>query len=121
MSSTESEYIAQALTTQDAIWLSLLLEELSMTDQDQNQMLKKPITIYGDNKGAIALSKNPEFHANTKHIEMRYHFLRKEVMLGKVEFRFVVSAEQIADGFTKPLAATKFRQFVESLGLHEMK
>jgi hypothetical protein len=39
-------------------------------------LLNKPVTIYADNTGAIALAKNLEYHARTKHIAVRYHFLR---------------------------------------------
>jgi hypothetical protein len=60
LSSTESEYIAQALAAQEAKWLILLLTELRM---QEHALLNKPVTIHVDNTGAIALAKNPEYHA----------------------------------------------------------
>ncbi|KAJ5497613.1 Reverse transcriptase RNA-dependent DNA polymerase [Penicillium fimorum] len=116
LSSTESEYIAQALAVQEARWLILLLTELRMNDH-QYGLLQKPVVIQADNTGAIALAKNPEYHARTKHIAVRYHFLRQEVSAGNVIFEYVTTQLQAADGFTKPLAATAFRRFINQLGL----
>ncbi|KAG0156784.1 hypothetical protein PDIDSM_3965 [Penicillium digitatum] len=84
LSTTESEYIAEALAVQEAIW--------------------KPIPIFANNNGAIALALNPEFHAATKHIAIRYHRLREEVAAGNVEFIKIPTAEMAADGLTKPSA-----------------
>ncbi|KGO51188.1 Reverse transcriptase, RNA-dependent DNA polymerase [Penicillium expansum] len=114
LSSTESEYIAQALAVQEARWLILLLNELRMQDHG---LLRKPVVIHADNTGAIALAKNPEYHARTKHIAVRYHFLRQEVSSGSVTLEYIPTQEQAADGFTKPLGATAFRRFIDQLGL----
>lgn len=64
LSSTGSEYIAQALAVQEARWLILLLTEPYM---HEHALLDKPVVIHADNTGAIALAKNPEYHARTKH------------------------------------------------------
>ena len=80
-------------------------------------MLYKPISIYGDNTGAIALAKNLEFHARTKHIGVRYHFLREEVDAGNVQLIYIGTNEQAADGFTKPLGKIGFRRFIVHLGM----
>ncbi|KAG0153801.1 hypothetical protein PDIDSM_1180 [Penicillium digitatum] len=99
LSTTESEYIAESLAVQEAIWLTQLLTELGIEG-----FLRKPIPIYADNNGAIALASNPEFHAATKHIAIRFHRLREEVAAGNVKFVKIPTADMAADGLTKPLA-----------------
>jgi len=79
--------------------------------------MEKPTVINADNQGAIALSKNPEYHARTKHIAIRYHYLRQEVEAGNVIFRYIPTIEQAADGLTKPLGKIAFRRFIEQLGM----
>jgi hypothetical protein len=105
LSTTESEYIAEALAVQEAIWLTQLLTELGIEG-----FLRKPIPIFADNNGAIALASNPEFHAATNHIAIRYHRLREEVAAGNVEFIKIPIAEMAADGLTKPLGKTIFKR-----------
>lgn len=60
-------------------WLPRLLTEIGVPG-----FLRKPICIYADNNGAIALASHPEFHVNTKHIAIRFHRLREEVAVGTV-------------------------------------
>jgi hypothetical protein len=67
-----------------------------------------PIPIHFDNTSAISVSKNPIFHSNTKHIPIKYHFLREKVTNQIVEVHYIPTKEQIADIFTKPLAKTPF-------------
>ena len=65
-----------------------------------------PIPIHCDNTSAISASKNPVFHSNTKHIPIKYHFLREQFTNQVVEVHYIPTTEQIADIFTKPLAKT---------------
>ena len=69
LSTAEAEYISGSLAVQEAIWLNRLLTELG-------EMSKVPI-LNLDNQGALALAKNPVHHSRTKHIEIRYHFIRE--------------------------------------------
>ncbi|KAJ5124616.1 Reverse transcriptase RNA-dependent DNA polymerase [Penicillium bovifimosum] len=114
LSTTESEYIAEALAVQEALWLTQLLLEIGIEG-----FLKKPIPIYADNNGAIALASNPEFHAATKHIAIRFHRLRDEVAAGSVRFVKIPTAQMAADGLTKPLAKIMFRRWISQIGLHD--
>jgi hypothetical protein len=106
-----------ALAAQEAIWLILILSELSILDGVHCRL---PVCILTDNQGAQSLSKNAEYHARTKHIDIRYHFLRQEVLAGKLEYMHVSTNEQAADGLTKPLAKNGFTQFVKQLGMVDL-
>jgi hypothetical protein len=78
----------------------------------EHTLLNKPVIIYADNTSAIALTKNPEYYARTKHIAVRYHFLRQEVQARSICFEYISTKEQAADGFTKPLTSIMFKRFV---------
>ena len=75
------------------------------------------IPIFCDNTSAIAIIENPVQHSRTKHIDIKYHFIREYVMNGTVEMHFVPSGEQIADIFTKPLDESTFIRLVSKLGM----
>ena len=66
------------------------------------------IHIFCDNTSAIAITENPVQHSRTKHIDIKYHFIREHVMNGTVELYFVPSEKQLADIFTKPLDESTF-------------
>lgn len=59
----------------------------------------------------MALAKNPEFYIRTKHIDIRYHFVRQKVEEGLIEFEWTGTATNIADGMTKPLGRAVFDKF----------
>ncbi|KAD2393896.1 hypothetical protein E3N88_40873 [Mikania micrantha] len=104
-SSTESEYKAIADTVAELIWLRSLLRELGLVNHSP--------TLWCDNLGATYLSANPVFHARTKHVEVDYHFVRKQVTQGKLNVKFITTNDQIADVFTKPLSSQRF-EFLRS-------
>ena len=108
LSTAESETHAAIQATKEAIWLRDILGELHL---DQ----RGPTTIYCDNQAAIALSRNPEYHSRSKHVNRKYHFLRENVESGTIELKFVGSTEMAADGLTKPLSKVKHNQFCEFL------
>ena len=78
------------------IWFKKLL--LGMKEE-----IKEPIIIYCDNTSAINISKNPVMHTKTKHIEIKYHFLRELLQDKEVRLEYVNIKEQIVDIFTIPL------------------
>ena len=63
------------------------------------------------------LSENLVFHDNSKHIEIKYHYIRDMVLRGAVKLEYVAMDDQIADVLTKPLARVKFECFREKLGV----
>ncbi|KAJ9560830.1 hypothetical protein OSB04_005990 [Centaurea solstitialis] len=84
--------------------------------QDYDIQLSK-IHIYCDNTSAIAIANNHVLHSKTKHIEVRYHFIRDHVMNGDIELHFVPTEYQLADLFTKPLDVTRFNMLISELGM----
>ena len=75
------------------------------------------IPIFYDNTSAISITENPVQHSRTKHIDIKYHFIREHVMNGTVELHFVPSEKKIADIFTKPLDESTFIRLVSELGM----
>ncbi|GKB50670.1 retrovirus-related pol polyprotein from transposon TNT 1-94 [Tanacetum coccineum] len=75
------------------------------------------IPMYCDSKAAIAISCNPVQHSRTKHIDVRYHFIKEHVEKGIVELFFVGTEYQLADLFTKALPEDRFKYLVRRLGM----
>ena len=69
----------------------------------------------------MKLSKNPVFHDKSKHIEIKYHYIRDMVQRGAMKLLYVAMEEQIADVLTKPLARLKFEYFRERLGVLQIE
>ncbi|KAJ9542306.1 hypothetical protein OSB04_028812 [Centaurea solstitialis] len=108
-STAEAEYVAAGICCAQVLWLRNQL-------QDYDIQLSK-IPIYCDNTSAIAIANNPVLHSKTKHIEVRYHFIRDHVMNGDIELHFFPTEYQLADLFTKPLDVTRFNMLISELGM----
>jgi Reverse transcriptase (RNA-dependent DNA polymerase) len=108
-STTEAEYMALSECASTIEMILQLLEHLQVK-------LNKP-TIYVDNMGAIKLSSKPTTTGRTKHIAVKYHYIRHLIEQNIVEVKYVPSSENIADLFTKPLNTTLFRKHRSSLPL----
>ena len=76
-----------------------------------------PTIIQVDNESAIELAKNPVNHERSKHIDVRFHFIREHVKEGSVELRHVASRNQTADIFTKPLSKEVFDRGKKMIGM----
>ena len=114
LSTCEAEYIGQTHAAKEAIWLKALIDQFN----PENTSLMATV-IYGDNPGAIALAKNPQFHATTKYIDIEHHFIQEKINVGKVELKYVPTAEQVADKLTNALCKEKDRAFKHALRLEE--
>ena len=108
-STTEAEYVSAASVCKDFIWIKRLLTKLSVTFEGK--------TLYIDNTSAIELLKNPVFHQRSKHIDVKYHFVRDLVTNKEISIKYIVSDQQAADILTKPLSKVKFNELREKLGL----
>nr|GEY29404.1 ribonuclease H [Tanacetum cinerariifolium] len=75
------------------------------------------IPMYCDSKAAIAISCNPVQHSRTKHIDVRYHFIKEKVEKGIVELFFIKIEYQLADMFTKALPEERFKYLIKRLGM----
>ena len=78
-----------------------------------------PITLFGDNKGSNALTANPEHHSRTKHIDIKYHYIRQLVEDKEVDIQYIPTAEMAADILTKPLNASAFERGRQLLGMYD--
>lgn len=115
LSTMESEYIAASETSRELVWLRRLIHQL-----DQQILNERPI-LFMDNESAIKFTKNPTFHRKTKHIEVRYHFIRSQFEKGIFDVKFVGTENQLADFFTKPLPRVQFEKFRSSLNIVKAK
>jgi len=77
----------------------------------------QPQLIQCDNQGAIALCQNPKFHERTKHIDIKYHFIRDCFNQGLIELTYIPTTTMVADIMTKALPRDTYHRHVRSLGL----
>ena len=110
LSTTEAEYVALSSATQELVWLRRLLSDIGEVFQD-------PTVLYEDNQGAISVANNPIIHARTKHIDIRYHFVREKVEDGTIQLKYCPTDEMIADILTKPLPTQRFVKLRELMGV----
>jgi len=90
---------------------------MKQTLKDIRVVYEEPISIFCDNTSAINISKNPVMHSRTKHILIRYHFLREKVTENEIKMEYVSTKDQIVDIFTKPLPKDTFEYLREKLGV----
>ncbi len=93
----------------EIVWFKKLFAEC--------KIIVSKYTLYVDNTSAIRLIKNPEFHQRSKHIDVRYHFLRDLYDRSELDVNYIKSKDQIADVFTKALPKPGFVCLVSKLGL----
>jgi hypothetical protein len=111
LSTAEAEYVAATHAAKEAIWLKRLVGEIF-------HPLDGPITLLCDNQSAIALTKDNAHHTRTKHIDIRYHFIRYTVQDGRIKIVYCPTNENVVDTFTKLLPSIKAKHFAVALGLH---
>lgn len=113
LSSCEAEFMAATAAACQAIWLKNLLGVLTGEDIG-------PVTLFVDNRSAIDLAKNPVFHGRSKHIDIRYHFIRECVERKEIVIKHISSDVQRADVLTKALTTVKFERMRGLLGVKEL-
>eukprot|EP00253_Pinus_taeda_P003957 PITA_03957 len=110
LSTAEAEYVAAASCCTQLLWMMQTLQDFQIT-------CTPPISILCDNTSSISISNNPVMHSKTKHIPIKYHFLREQVLEQKVKLEYVPSKEQVANILTKPLPRETFEYLRQKLGV----
>eukprot|EP00253_Pinus_taeda_P029937 PITA_29937 len=105
LSTAKAEYIAASMASCEVVWYELFGFTLDTT------------MILCDNQSEICLSENPIFHDCSKHIDIRYHYIRDMVQRGAIRLQYIGTNEQVADILTKPLGKVKLLTFRERLGV----
>jgi len=111
-SSTHAEYNALAECAREALFERDFLSELQFKPGEEKPQRRM---IYVDNQAAIQLSKNPVFHKQSKHIDVRMHMIRDCIELDAIMVEKVHTDDNIADGLTKALPRDKFMHFVSQI------
>ena len=114
LSSIEAEFVAATACTCQAIWLRRILEEFQFKQLEATQ-------VFCDNNSSIKLSKNPVLHGRSKHIDVRYYFLRELTKEKIVELIHCKSEDQVVDLFTKPLKLASLQKLRALLGVCTME
>ncbi|GKA92412.1 retrovirus-related pol polyprotein from transposon TNT 1-94 [Tanacetum coccineum] len=109
ISSTEAEYIALSGCCAQVLWMRSQLTDYGLRFNK--------ILMYCDNKRIIALCCNNVQHSRSKHIDIRYHFIKEQVENGVVELYFVSTEYQLADIFTKALCRERIEFLIDKLGM----
>ncbi|GJV24156.1 retrovirus-related pol polyprotein from transposon TNT 1-94 [Tanacetum coccineum] len=112
MSTTEAEYVSLSACCAQVIWMCTQLLDYGYKFNW--------ISMYCDSKSAIAISCNSVQHYKTKHIDIRYHFIKEHVEKGTVEIYFVRTEYQLANIFTKALPKERFEYLVHRIGMRCM-
>src|SRR5947209_15071093 len=84
LSTVESEYVAAANATKEAIWLRILLKDIGFKQVTVT-------TIHADNQGCIALAYNPTNHSHAKHIDIRHHFLHERITNQEINLHYMAT------------------------------
>lgn len=143
-SSTEAEYIACTDAAKEGLWLRRIMAEIrgesareSMEYSHETEAQKlfrslsiksspvqkpgkqptRPQIILADNQGAIKLSKNPQHHNRTKHIDVKYHFVRESCKEGLIQLVYIATGEMVADILTKSLPRDRHEKHMKGMGL----
>ena len=98
------------MAAREIYWLRSFLTKMGASEPGATR-------LWLDNMSTIAITKNNKFHAHTKHIDIRHHFIREAVEQGTIGVEYVPTGENVADGFTKPLPRPAFETFVRELAL----
>ena len=142
-SSTEAEYITCSEAAKEALWLRRVMTEIcgtptmepteysheseawkiveillsSQSPSERPIPAKEPQIIFADNQGAIQLSKNPQHHNRTKHIDVKYHFIRESCQQGLIQLVHIPTNEIVADILTKSLPRDKHEKHMKGMGM----
>jgi hypothetical protein len=109
LSTAEAEYIAAGHCCAQLLWMRQTLRDYGY------KLTKVPLLC--DNESAIKMADNPVEHSRTKHVAIRYHFLRDHQQKGDIEISYINTKDQLADIFTKPLDEQTFNKLRHELNI----
>ncbi|KAJ1581736.1 hypothetical protein NDA12_001064 [Ustilago hordei] len=109
LSAVEAEFVAATEAAREILFFKHLFKTVGID-------VGIP-TIFSDNTGTIQVSKDPAQHWKLKHIDTKYHFIRDNVQDGKVKIKYINTADNLADLFTKPVGKTTLQRARQGLGL----
>ncbi|GJZ57812.1 hypothetical protein Tco_0613306 [Tanacetum coccineum] len=112
LSTAEAEYVSLSACCAQVLWMRTQLTDYGFHFNK--------IPIYCDSKSTIAISCNPVQHSRTKHIDVRYHFIKENIEKGTIELYFVKTDYQLAELFTKALLVDRFNYLVRRLGMRSL-
>ena len=129
LSSCEAEYMAVAAAMQSILWLQNILGEIGFTELGSasskthtaasastlSSLVTRTPTLFNDNQSTIAMSTNDVYHQRSKHINLRYHFVREAIAAGQVHLEWCSTREQLADVLTKSLSPSLYTRIRDVL------
>ena len=111
----EVEYAACSVAVQEAVWLRRFFQNIEVVKDASN-----PITVHCDSMTALAYAKDSKYHGRTKHIDIRYHYIRDMVAHNEVVLKHISTSLIIVDPLTNPIGRDVFQAYVRSLGLRRI-
>jgi len=108
---TKAEYVA-ATCVKEANWLRGLITELGVP--------QATTVVFLDSQNAIHFTKNDAYHSRTKHISVKYDYVRDTIIAGKIVVKTAHTSENPPDMLTKPLLIAKFEHYLNLVGVHSM-
>jgi hypothetical protein len=110
LSTTEAEYIAATTAITDIMWLQNLLQELGL-------LKGEPTTLYQDNRSTMLQISKSVIHSRTRHLDVRYHFIKEQVRLNTIQIQHLPTAQMLADIFTKGLPKSQHMYLRTQIGV----
>ncbi len=112
LSTMEAEYMSLCDAAQKAVWVRRLMTDLIGQDASPT-----PMVIYEDNQGCKAFAKDEVDHDRTKHIDIKYHFVREKVAEGAIDIADCPGKDMLADILTKPVKRDQFQMLSGRMGI----
>jgi hypothetical protein len=125
-STTQSEFIALSDTSRKALWARLFLASIEGNpikwDEEGNSYGTPPVPmLFGDNKAAVLLTQGLSSTSKVRHIDTAYHVITGNVKKGALQVYWIPGKDQLADGFTKPLARPEFEEKRRRIGVRDIR
>ena len=109
LSTAEAEYIALSAATQEVSWMRKLLDDLG-------EKCSGPTVVKEDNQSAMAIAANPGNHTRTKHIDIKFHYIRSAVQQNSIKLVYCPTSMMVADVLTKPVYQETFQRLRSRMG-----